>query len=202
MLTCFVGTVLCLTLTAFARAATIHTSLASFTANTQPGLFTNSFTREEGGLDSSLSFSGGGFSYVISSATAVYSSGDVVGASEEADDLVISFTSGNVTAVGGNFFQTDIGNSFLKSMITVNLADGTTLTRTPADVNDYVGFTSLSPITSLTLKSNGEVQTFVTLDNLSVGRAVVVVPEGGTVTLAVVALPLLLTGVSVCRSKR
>ncbi len=179
-------------MTPSAQAATVFTSLASFMSNTQPGLFTNTFTGTSSAT--TLPFSNGVFSYVISSSTDVYANGNIVGANLTTDDITISFTSGNVTAIGGSFFQTDVGSNFSEleaNSITVNLSDGTSFTRTPTGIDDYLGFTATAPIASLTLKSLGLEGRYVTLDNLSVGKATVVVPEGSTALLVLLACPTL-----------
>ncbi len=105
--------------------------------------------------------------------------------------FVITFTSGNVTAVGGTFFDVDSNFGELASIsVTATLATGQSIVL--ASTNDYNtepfgGFTSDLPITSLTLTSprsnSSRVVALLSLDNLYVGRstyASAVVPEPAT----------------------
>lgn len=120
---------------------------------------------------------------------------------ESADDFRVSFTSGNVMAVGGNFFLTGLDYSALNSgTITLTLSDGTIETlpssSNPNDV--FRGFISTVPITSLDIAGPEDqtVEKWVTINNLYVGS----IPEPGTFALGALGLVTLLVWRS--RSRR
>jgi hypothetical protein len=168
-----------LSASAFATT-TVYTDSASFLSQIAPGGYTESFN----GLDNShsASFSNGTFAYTLSSPGDIYFSGTYVSNSLPSEPLTITFTSGNVKAVGANFFITDFGDNFFSTAMTVTLDDGTTRTFTPGSESaGYRGFVSDSFITSLTISAAPE-SFYSSLDNLTVGTTVAVpaVPEPGT----------------------
>jgi hypothetical protein len=176
-------------------ATTVYTSQASFLAQVSPGSYTEAFT---GGNGSAVSynFSGGGFGYTISASTAagvassVYRSGSIIGNNLPAELLTVTFTAGAPTAVGGNFYITDITDVFQSSPVTLNLSDGTSITYLPGGTAEYRGFVSTVPITSLTMAVAPTSQ-YNTLDNLTVGIATVV-PEPATYLMMALGLTSLL----------
>jgi len=130
-----------------------------------------------------------GFSFRVAATGGVYTSGVLIGGNAPAQSLVITFGPG-ITAVGGNFFLSDINDAFVPAApITLTLNDGTTTTYTPADTSDFFGFTSTSALTSLTFAA--PVSNYATFDNLTVG-AVAAVPEAGTWALMAFGLAGLL----------
>ena len=181
---------------ASSSAALVYTSSAAFLPHVAAGAYTNTFN----GLTnaSSGSFTGGGFSYTISAPNDIYFSGDFVGVNQEDDALTITFTSGNVTAIGANFFATNLSDAFQALALTIHLSDGTVEHFTPASVaNSYRGFVSDVAITSLVIDSAG-VSLYSGLDNLTVGTAAVSqVPEPGSLAL----LGLGLAGLATVRKR-
>ena len=171
-----------LSASAFASTVT-YSSSASFLANLQPGSYTEGFN----GLanPAPASFSGSGFSYNVSSPLDIYASGDFLGTSLPYEELTITFTSGNVTAVGGNFFASLVSDAFAAGVMNIVLSDGTSASFTPtsAAVGSYRGFTSDVAITSLKLTVSNFPLDFLYagLDNLTVGTAV---PEPASWLLA------------------
>jgi hypothetical protein len=177
-----VGAALMVCASAFA-ATTTYTSPAAFLAQVAPGAYTETFTLDP---DSgpSFSFSGGAFAYTATASgeTDVYLSGDFLGNFTSNQSMTLTFTAGLPTAIGGEFFITDSADNFVSAPVTVTLSDGTTSTFTPVgnQSTGFRGFTSTVPITSLTMVIPG-LSNFNTLDNLVVGKAVVVaVPEAST----------------------
>lgn len=179
-------------------ATTTYTDSASFLAAIAPGAFNNTFTGVEDSA-TSYSYSGGGFGYTVAAPGDVYLSGSFIGNNTDNDTLTITFTTGNVTALGGNFFITDIGNSFQASAVTLTLSDGTTTTFTPSDeTTAFRGFVSTAAIVSLMMSAPGA-NLFNSLDNLTVGVAVpITLPEPGTWALVALALG----GLSLVRRQR
>ena len=154
-------------------ATTVYTSSASFLPNVGPGAYFENFN----GLPSSPpeSFAGGAFAYTISAAEGLYASGEFIGTNQPDEALTITFTSGNVSAVGGNFYATNISDAFQSVSLTLTLSDGTSVSFTPSSATDsFRGFASTALITSLTISAPGA-SLYAGLDNLTVG--VSAVPE-------------------------
>lgn len=89
--------------------------------------------------------------------------------------MTLTFTTGNVTAVGGAFFQTSAFGAFLSSPVTLNFSDGTSQVLTPASNADFFGYTSTTPIASLTISPDAS-HHFVSIDNLRIGAAIIPAP--------------------------
>lgn len=157
-------------------ATTVYTTSASFLAQVAAGGYTEAFTGLANPPSGPVSFAGGVFAYSAAAPSDIYLAGGFLGTNQIDEALTISFTSGNVTAVGGNFFSTDINDAFQSVPVTLTLSDGTTRTFTPTSVADsYRGFTSTATIASLTIGKPGQ-SLYAGLDNLTVGK-VVAVPE-------------------------
>lgn len=158
-------------------ATTVYTTPASFLANVAPGSYFESFTDLPSLPSVPSSFAGGGFAYTLSATGGLYLSDlDFIGTNLDDQALTITFTSGNVSAIGGNFFATDFDDAFQPVAITLTLSDATTVTFTPATLADsYRGFTSDVTITSLTIAPPGAAR-YANLDNFTVGAAVVPEP--------------------------
>jgi len=154
---------------------TTYTDSAAFMASLGGSSYTETFT----GLaspDGAAAFSGSGFSYTVSAASGLYATGDFLGTSQIDEALTINFTSGNVKAVGGNFFVTNISDAFQSVSVKLTLSDGTIAMFTPSSINDsFRGFSSTQTISSLTFSAPG-VSMYATVDNLTVGT-VTAVPE-------------------------
>jgi PEP-CTERM motif len=159
-------------------ATTVYTSSASFLAQVAPGAYTETFTGLTDPPSGSASFSGGGFAYNASAPGNIYLSGGFLGASQIDEAMTITFTSGNVKAVGANFFATDLNDVFQPVSVKLTLSDGTVETFTPSTfANSYRGFVSTVAITSLVIGKPGQ-SLYAGLDNLTVGAAAV--PEPGS----------------------
>lgn len=173
--------------TAAPAMAAVYTDSASFLAQVQPGFYFNNFTGVPTGAQPSLSYSSGGFSYTISTAPGSISglfNGTGFVSTDNAQDMIqIDFTSGNVTAVGGNFWATDINFNAIAATVAINLSDGTSVSFNSTSANDFRGFTSTQTITSLTIDAldvPGGAFAWSTLDNLYVGQAI---PAPGAMAL-------------------
>ena len=87
--------------------------------------------------------------------------------------ITLTFTSNNVTAIGGDFFQTDNPGNAIVGDVILTLNDGTTKTLTAniGNLQPFVGFISTKPLTSLvlTFPATGN---YATINNFVVGTAV------------------------------
>jgi hypothetical protein len=163
---------------------TTFTNQATFLGNVAPGFYLENFnTLSTAGPTASPlpTFSNGVFSYIAS----VPSGGSFFGANSfgtpavslnvATDTILITFTSGNVTALGGNIFASDINGSATTGDIAVVLSDGTNLIvsspTVPASPGPFRGFISDTPITSLSLTGGDTPTRWATLDNLYVGTS-------------------------------
>lgn len=165
---------------------TTFTDQTTFLSNLTPGFYLEGFNSLStiGTTASPLTtFSSNGFSYIAS----VPSGGSFFGANAfgspavslntATDTILITFNSGNVTAVGGNIFASDAFGTETAGNVTATLNDGTTLTfaTTLVAPGPFRGFTSDTPITSLSIITSTTQTTapfiWPTLDNFYVGTA-------------------------------
>jgi hypothetical protein len=132
-------------------------------------------------IENPLAFSQGGFSYTVSAPNRLWGgSGDgspgskFLGTQNPNDALTISFTSNNVTAIGGNFFLNDTDDNRIAGTITLTLNDGSVIKLNSATSGaiPFGGFTTDGlKITSLTM-SDLDPTTWNNFDNLYVGTAI------------------------------
>ncbi len=165
----FLSTVALAALSASSMAATTtYTSSASFlTAVGLATAYTEDFNLANPPAGPAP-FSGNGLAYTVAAPSDLYASGEFLGTSAPDEALTVSFTSGNVYAVGGNFYATDFGDNFQSVSVTVTLNDGTFATFTPTSVGDsYRGFKSNVAFSSLVMSAPG-VSLYAGLDNLTV----------------------------------
>ena len=169
-------------------ATTVYTSSSAFLAALAPGAYTETFDGLINPPAGPAGFSGGGFAYAASAPSDIYLAGGFLGASQIDEALTINFTSGNVYAVGAEFFATDINDDPQAVSVTITLNDGTVETFTPLSfATAFRGFASDLAITSLVISGPGQ-SLYAGLDNLTVGR----VPEPTSYALVALALAGLL----------
>ncbi len=176
-------------------SATVYTSSAAFLPNVAAGSFFNNFSSVAAGPSSALNFAGGGFSYTVDSsptANNLYNDPGVISTNLATEQIKITFTGAPVTAIGGNFWGTDINVlPVANSPVILTLSDGTIETYNSNAATDYRGFTTLLPITTMLIDATGttaNVNIWPTLDNLTVGR---VAPEPASLSLMAVGATLL-----------
>ncbi|MCE9558033.1 MAG: PEP-CTERM sorting domain-containing protein [Armatimonadetes bacterium] len=184
-------------------SAQIMTSSAAFQAAiaNDPGQFNNP-------LGSSTANWNGGTPNMAYTVTAtpiagLYSDGNFIGVNNNGSDLLITFTSGNVRAVGGNWFHTDFSDNFRPQGVTLTYNDGTVDTYTPGSASDFHGYVSASPILWVKMSKNSpyidstgtSIAVWASLDNL-VTSSHGAVPEPGSL------LALGLGAVAMMRRKR
>lgn len=171
---------LCLAGAANAQAVMYNDS-ASFLANLAPGFYLENFNTVVGTF-SSKSFSSNGFSYTVSAPGNLIPVNGAISTVNKNDSISIVFSGAPVSAVGGNFFDTNLSGNYILGGITVHLSDGTNSTFAPTSASQFEGFTTASgSIMSLSIQAiQTSVDTFPTLDNFYVG-GFSGAPQGGTV---------------------
>lgn len=164
--------------TAGSAATNVYTDSVSFLSNVAPGFYFENFASVPvGAAGPILSFSNGTFSYDITAqgggTNNLFNNPGLVSTDSALDAIVITFTSGNVTAVGGNMWGTDINFSAIPADMTITLSDGTVETYTSTSATAFRGFTSDMLITSVVIDASDlPANAWSTLDNLYVGAAV------------------------------
>jgi hypothetical protein len=162
---------------------------ATFLSNVNSGFYLENFNSlSDGNLSVAIPFNSGGFAYTVTAIgggstlfSGVGNTGSrFLGVSSSNDSINISFTSGNVTAVGGTFFLTSAADNLISGQqITIALNDGTSVVFTPPNASPlpFTGFTSDTPITSLSFSApTSSPSVFETFDNFYVGTAATLVP--------------------------
>jgi hypothetical protein len=163
-------------------STTVYTTSAAFLPQVAPGAYFNAFNLLANPPSGPVTFSGSGFSFSASAPNDLILDPGFLSTSQIDEALTINFTSGNVTAFGGNFFAVDFNNTFQAVSLTLTLSDGKVETFTPSSLsNSYRGFVSTSPITSLVISAPGQ-SLYGSLDNFTVGQTLPV-PEPGTLSL-------------------
>lgn len=146
-----------LALSCSAYATTIYTSEAAFLAAVAPGYYLESFSTFSdgdplGGDPSPTDYHSptvNGFSWNTYAVDGLWSLQNGVSAAYPFEPLVITFTGGPVTAVGGIFAATDYaGDPIPAASVLLALSDGTTKS---VDGTGFVGFTSTAPISSISI---------------------------------------------------
>jgi hypothetical protein len=168
------------------HADVLYTNTGTFSQHIGSG-FTNTFTGQP--ATPAASYSSGGYSYTLSAAGGLYSNGDFIGTNNANQALTINFTGAAVTAIGGNFYATNINDVFQSVAMTIMLSDGTSTTFTPNNPNTFRGVTTNVAITSLVLSAAGA-NTFAGLDNFFVGASATAAAVPEPTTLAMLALGL------------
>ncbi len=178
-----------------AVAGTVYSDQATFVSLLSPGYYLENYSGLAAGTHpSTINFSQGAFSYTASASQGLWvnsAGGNALSTNNAGDPILFTFTSGNVTAVGGYFFPTDIGENLISGTIALALSDGTTATLVNPGRSSFFGFTTSSAyITSLSVDApDGSGYAWPTVDDLYVG--VNAVPEPSSAALLGACLLLL-----------
>jgi hypothetical protein len=168
--------------------ADIYTDKTTFLQHVQPGYYLETFDELPAfaKITTPYPFSGNGFNYNASAPLELFGiqvsppSDNALSTNVPQDPLTLTFTSNNVTAVGGNFFLTDHDGHPIPGTVSLMLSDGThyNVTGSAQSPQPFVGFTTAPNqfITSLTLNTQVSMG-WNTVNNLYVGK---VVPAPGS----------------------
>lgn len=145
------------TLLASLATAQVATSAAAFQAAiaNDPGQFLNDCNSGgTGGTGGSPAMT-----HVFSAPAGLYdstSSGGFIGTNTSTDAFTVTFTTGNVYAVGGEWFFSSASDSFVPGrLVTLTYSDGFVDTFTPGSFNDFRGYVSAVPLTSVVMTGGG-----------------------------------------------
>ena len=187
-------------------AITAYSTSATFTATLLAGSYRETFTGTTGSGTASIPFSGGTptVAYTVTAPSnttsdGVYRSGTIIGNNLPGESLAFTPTSGNISAFGGEFFITNVSDTFQAQPVTLTVTDSLgaslsqTYTPTSASVGSFRGFTSTGTITSIVLSAPNitAANYYNSVDNVIAGR-VAAVPEPATMAaLALGAVAML-----------
>ena len=124
-----------------------------------------------------LNYTNGSFAYTVDASSpapagGLYNDTGLISTNAAADSIVVTFTGAPVTAVGGNFWASDIAMQPTGTVVTILLSDGTTLAFTSTGPADFRGFTTALPITSITIDAlDVPNPAWPTMDNLIIGTS-------------------------------
>lgn len=153
----------------------VYTDRATFLQNVSPGFYEEDFAAVPvGNAGPSLSFSGNGFGYTVTAvgtgSNNLFNDPGIISTDSAVDAILVTFTGAPVTAVGGNFWATDVSVLPTGTDVTITLSDGTVETFTSTGPGDFRGFVTAAPITTIQIEAP-DVPAFAwsTMDNLIVG---------------------------------
>ena len=162
-------------------SATVYTDAGSFLANVQAGYYLNAFNDAVPGPSAPLNYGPvGGFAYTVDAIVpangGLYNDVGLISTNNAEDLIRVTFTGAPVTAIGGNFWSTDIAVQPLTALVTISLSNGDVESFVSSAATDFRGFTTNVAISSITIDAADDVQNNVfvwsTMDNLIVGAAV------------------------------
>ncbi|MBE0637764.1 MAG: hypothetical protein IH598_04530, partial [Bacteroidales bacterium] len=172
----------------------VYTNYANWASQATKGgkqITTENFSAYNAGyLVSPHTFTTGSYNYTVSTAGGLYITsayGRELSTDAALDAITITFSPG-VTCVGGNFYSSNIAGNYVNNEVIINFNGDdppASITSSPADVNNFVGYVSSTSITSITISSvqGGGALVWPTLDNLRLSNAAGEVD--GTVTLTI-----------------
>lgn len=178
---------------------TVYTSAASFAAaTTTPGVDTYTGFSVIGTTASPITRSAGAYGYTAAASTSTFfgagsTANPWLSTNLPEDSMTFSGFTGGATAIGGNFFGSDISGLFQAGSVSLTFVDlsGTyTQTITGATVSSFLGFVS-SSLVSLTISAiQADSPLWPTVDNLTLAKpaVVVAVPEPETYALMLAGL--------------
>jgi hypothetical protein len=172
-------------------ASVTYTDRSTFEASLPTGFFSNNFSSVPDAIGSpvaTVTGSGGTptLGYDVTAPTAglgVFPGAGfkAIGNWSPSQNMVVTFTSGNIFSAGGDIWLSDINGDRLAGTVTVDFNEGTSIP-VPSTTSGSLGFAGItttgSPLTTMTLQASSG--SFLNLSNLTVAT----VPEPGSLTLA------------------
>lgn len=187
-----------------AYAGVSFTDHASFLAALNPGHLSEDFEARVGEVYAApLAISNGTFSASLSTSAQALLVFDKAG-----DDylttsinttgfsapITIAFTSGNVTAFGGNFFVESAFGAVVPETVTLTFSDGSVFPLSAQTTSSFFGYVGDAPLASVSISPNAS-HRFVGLDDLCIGSSPIPAP-------ACASLLAIAAGASAARRRR
>ena len=174
-----------------ATAASIYTDQSTFIAALQPGYYLEDYSSySHGDQGTTMNFSQGGFSYTAFAPLDLWINtaiGHALSTNALADPIAFTFTSGNVTAVGGYFYPSTVREQLTTGVVDLMLSDGTTYSLTNPDTASFAGFTTDGGVTIASMTVDVP-SAWPTVDDLYVGYGGTTIPEPTTIALLGIGL--------------
>jgi len=178
-----------------AKAGVFLTNEAAFVAAIQPGYYLEDFNGFTGGspLNGQTNYTapggqGFGWTAYASNNDGLYSLSNALSVNVENDSLTITFTKNPVTAVGGLVADTDYFGNLFAGTVSITTSDGSSNSIVfAAAAQGFLGYSSTTPISSITLSANGfiAVRHFYTGTRVSVSSPPLKIsPSAATVVLS------------------
>jgi hypothetical protein len=168
---------------------TVYTSQADFLAAVSaPGVDTFDDLAVEPYGDT-LARTAGTYSYSAFAATGLWGAGGAgdywLSTNRGTDPIVFSGFSGGVSAFGGNFFGSDVLGEYALGNLQLTASDGSVLSYNlnGATTTTFLGFVSSTPLSSVTLSTDGTTGLWPTANNV-----VLAVPEPSTYAMLLAGL--------------
>lgn len=191
----FLSAVLCMAATFSHAATTIYTDRTVFEAALPTDFYFNNFSATPDAFNSPASVVNGfggtpSVGYEITAPTAglgVFPDAGfkAVGNWNAANNLIVTFNSGNVASAGANIWLSDINGSRVAGTVNASFSEGTSIpvSSTTSGALGFVGITTTETVlTTLTLQAVGGAS-YLNISNLSVAA----VPEPSTYALLLLA---------------
>lgn len=193
----FVAASVGLFVTASQAATTTYTNRASFEASLPTGSYFNNFSGVPDAFNSPVaSVTGTGGTPAIGYTITAPSSGlgvfpdagfKAVGNWNQAQSVVVTFNTGNVSSAGGDIWLSDINGNRVSGTFTVNYSDGSSVA-VPSTTSGPFGFAGITtdggPLASMTIVNSAS--GYLNFSNFSV--AVPEPPAAATVALGLAAV--------------
>lgn len=170
-------------------AVTPYLDAAAFQAALTGGSYTETFT---GVTDTPpTSYGNGTFQFDAGAAGSLFGTNDRLSTNDTDDALILTFTSGNVRGVGGNFFLTDFDGDHNSAYdLLIVFSSGEIFQWTSLNESDFVGFVSDNVLDWVAFvpynwtSPRDVTALYATIDNVIVGN----VPEPASLALVALAV--------------
>ena len=177
-------------------ALTVYTSQAAFLAAVSaPGTDTYTGFSITGATPSPITRSAGSYQYTATAETTTFfgagtTANPWLSTNTATDSITFNAFTGGASAIGGNFFGSDISGLFSAGNITLVATDSlgatSSQTITGATTTSFLGFVSTGTLSSLVVEAvQGATPLWPTVDNLTLAVAV---PEPGTYAMLLAGL--------------
>lgn len=163
-------------------AGTFYTTESSFVSAIDPVFYLedfNSFTNGSPLDGTQLAYNApgaNGYGWTAACPGGCFSNPGALSVSLSETPITITFTGAPVTAFGGLFADTDVNFNFISGMVTIVTSDGGMIT-VPTTTEAFVGYTTTSPIVSVTFSAASGASDFIQIDHFYTGAALIPEPE-------------------------